>query len=61
LLGHGLRFSARIGLVFAVYEMPGVKGNRRVLHDSMGIAGKGDGAAKRGGETKGLAIQAGVS
>jgi hypothetical protein len=48
LLGHGLRFSARIGPVLAVYEMPGVKGNRRVLHDSMGIVGE-DGVAKREG------------
>ena len=47
-LGHGLRFSARIGPVLAVYEMPDVKGNRRVLHDSMRIV-REDGAAKMEG------------
>ena len=36
LLGHGLRFSARIGLVFAVYEMPGVKGNGGGRSHSLG-------------------------
>jgi hypothetical protein len=31
-VGMMLGLSARIGLVIAVYEMPGVKGNRRGLH-----------------------------
>jgi hypothetical protein len=61
LLGHGLRFSARIGLVFAVYEMPGVKGNRRLCTTRWESPGRKMERQSGRVETKGLAIHAGVS